>query len=722
MKALSRFCLWPTLALLTPFVPVTVAAPATPAAANHATVVTAPPAVANSECLDCHEAEFKPRKKGEAAVWIGVRSELFAKSVHAGVNCVDCHATLKETPHDSKLPPAQCASCHAGAAAQFATSIHGVTRANGRAAAANCAACHGDAHTLLPVKHTDSPVAKFNLLATCAKCHEGDAAKLGLKNNGAIAHFRDSIHGQGLYQMGLNVSPTCNDCHGVHDIKSIKDSTAHTSRAALAQTCGACHIGVEKTFAASVHGTLLEKNGRKSPVCTDCHTAHEIERPGNAHFKATSDAKCGACHEERLANYRETYHGKAMFLGKTNSASEVAACYDCHGHHDILKHTDPHSKLSAANIVGTCAKCHDGANASFAQYQPHADPTDGKHYAALNAVYLAMTTLLVSVFAFFGLHTLLWITRFAITYFRNPAGFRAARLAAHADAETYRRFNPYERFLHMLVVTSFLMLVLTGMPLKFYYTDWAHTLFNLLGGPEAARVLHHLAAMVTFLYFALHITNVVQNLWRNRRAMHDPVTGKFSLRIVWNGVFGPDSMVPSLQDGRDFIAHVKWFVGRGPKPSWDRWTYWERFDYLAVFWGVAIIGLSGLVLWFPRFFTLFLPGWMINIAVVIHSDEALLAAGFIFTFHFFNTHFRFDKFPMDTVIFSGHISKTEMLQERRRWYDRLVASGRLDEHRVLHSDWATRKTLYKTLGFIFLGIGVLILGLMVYALLSRLGH
>lgn len=517
MNALTRGGLWSALALLAPFL---AAAPATP---NSSAVAAADkkPAVANSECMDCHEAEFKPLKKGQPAVWVGVRPELFAKSVHARLNCVDCHVSITETPHDSKLPAAQCATCHAGAVTQFATSIHGQPRANSHAPAATCTDCHGDAHTLLPVKHTDSPVAKFNLLATCAKCHEGDAARLGLKNDGAIAHFRDSIHGQGLYQMGLNVSPTCNDCHGVHDIKSIKDSTAHTSRAALAQTCGACHVGVEKTFAASVHGTLLERDGRRSPVCTDCHTAHEIERPGNAHFKSTSDAKCGACHEERLANYRETYHGKAMLLGKTNAASEVAACYDCHGHHDIFKHTDSRSRLSAGHIVATCAKCHEGANASFAQYQPHADPTDGRHYAALHYVYLAMTALLVGVFAFFGVHTLLWITRFAITYFRDPPGFRAARLAAHADAETYRRFNPYERFLHMLVVTSFLMLVLTGMPLKFYYTDWAHTLFNILGGPEAARVLHHLAAMVTFLYFALHLTNVAQSLWRNRRSLRD---------------------------------------------------------------------------------------------------------------------------------------------------------------------------------------------------------
>ena len=141
-------------------------------------------------------------------------------------------------------------------------------------------------------------------------------------------------------------------------------------------------------------------------------------------------------------------------------------------------------------------------------------------------------------------------------------------------------------------------------------------------------------------------------------------------------------MMPTWQDWRDFVAHKKWFFGKGPKPQFDRWTYWEKFDYFAVFWGVAIIGASGLIMWFPEFFTRFLPGWVINIALIIHSDEALLAAGFIFSIHFFNTHFRIEKFPMDTVIFSGRVSKTEMLHERKRWYDRLVAAGTLDQHRV----------------------------------------
>lgn len=683
-----------------------------------------PPAVPNSECMDCHEAEFKAPKRGQPKEWVGVRPEVLAGSVHARLNCVDCHDSIKEAEHDSKVAPAQCASCHEVAVAQFNRSVHGHSATPGKPAPAECRTCHGATHGILGAKHVDSPVFKFNLSKTCGQCHEDEktAAALGLGKKNTIAEYRDSIHGQALYKMGLLVAPSCNDCHGVHDIHAISDSDARTSKASLAGTCGNCHYGIENTYSQSVHGQLLAKGDALAPNCSDCHTAHSIERPTNGHFKANSDRSCGKCHEDRLANYHETYHGKAMALGRANAAPEVAACFDCHGHHDVFPVSDPRSRLSQDRIVGTCAQCHTGVTPSFTEYQPHADPTDGVNYRGLHIAYLLMTGLLVGVFAFFGLHTLLWVIRALVAYFRDPAAFRAARAAARSDGETYRRFEPFERFLHMMVVTSFLLLVITGMPLKFYYTDWARVMFALLGGPTSARVLHHLGAIVTFLYFALHLSRVGINLWRNRAAIRHPGTGRISPGRIWGAVFGPDSMVPSGQDFRDLGAHFRWFLGRGPRPQWDRWTYWERFDYLAVFWGVGIIGLSGLVLWFPVFFTRFLPGWVINIAQVIHSDEALLAAGFIFTFHFFNTHFRIDRFPMDTVIFSGRISKAEMLHERRKWYDRLVATGRLDQHRIIHDDWASRRTTYRTLGFIFLTVGLTLLALMIYALLNRLGH
>ena len=136
---------------------------------------------------------------------------------------------------------------------------------------------------------------------------------------------------------------------------------------------------------------------------------------------------------------------------------------------------------------------------------------------------------------------------------------------------------------------------------------------------------------------------------------------------------------------------------------------------------IFAIGASGMVMWFPQFFTAFLPGWVINIALIVHSDEALLAAGFIFTVHFFNTHFRLEKFPMDNVIFSGRISKTEMLHERKRWYERLVATGKLDQYRV-RDEWDRWKKIARPIGFVFFGIGLVLLVLIIYAMVTRLAH
>jgi cytochrome b subunit of formate dehydrogenase len=150
---------------------------------------------------------------------------------------------------------------------------------------------------------------------------------------------------------------------------------------------------------------------------------------------------------------------------------------------------------------------------------------------------------------------------------------------------------------------------------------------------------------------------------------------------------------------------IQWFFNKGPKPQFDRWTYWEKFDFLAVFWGMFAIGLSGLMLWFPEFFTIFLPGWVLNIATIVHSDEALLASGFIFTVHFFNTHLRPSKFPIDTVIFTGKFPKYELVEERPEQYRRLVVEKRLETYRAKYPGVLT-DLFSMVVGFSMLAIGL----------------
>lgn len=691
-----------------------------------------------SDCQECHgEADFW--EEDEAARMI-IDVERLQESVHGQLVCTDCHAGIPEAWHED-VPKPQCIDCHAEKIGrelevettaierhaeigkEYATSIHGASQQMGGEDAASCADCHGT-HYIPRVDSLDSPVFKFNLPNTCAKCHSNTdlIEEYNIPEKDVPTHFAESIHGQALLQKGLIVAPSCNDCHGVHDIKRSVNKSSPINHANIGKTCGKCHVGVEQIYMQSIHGRSLMEGNAAAPICTDCHTAHDIVTREEMEFKkAISDERCGSCHLDRLENYHETYHGKAMELGQPNVAPEVAACYDCHGHHDILPADNPDSRLSKENIVDTCQQCHPKANASFAQYVPHADPLDATNYPVLNKVFLFMTVLLIGVFAFFGLHTILWLLRSLYLYLHDSKKFREAKVETQQGDEWFTRFSPFERFLHLLVVSSFLLLVLTGMPLKFYYTEWAQVLFNIIGGAPVARSLHHFGALITFLYFVLHLASLAVHSWQNRHAMRDPETGKWRFRNLKRVIFGPDSMVPTIQDWRDFWAHQRWFFGKAQRPQFDRWTYWEKFDYLAVFWGVFAIGLSGMVLWFPEFFSKFLPGWFINIAIIVHSDEALLAAGFIFTIHFFNTHFRLEKFPMDTVIFSGRISKSEMLHDRKRWYDRLIQENRLDHYR-LGDEWDRWRRIARSMGYIFFGSGLVLLVLIIYAMTSRLVH
>ncbi len=687
--------------------------------------------IKNSDCLLCHDDKTLAKTNAAGKVTgLYVNEALLKVSVHQSNTCVSCHADLTSKHPDDNVPAKTptCTGCHptlnnhTQAEQQYLTSIHGSSHTQGAPAAATCASCHGS-HDIIPVNNPQSRVFKLNLPANCATCHTNQtiAEQYRMKYPQVGSQYLDSIHGKALLQKGLIVAPSCNDCHGVHDIKASKIPSSTVNKQNVAKTCGKCHVGVERTYDQSVHGQLLAKGDPRAPVCTDCHSAHQIELPSNTHFKVNSDQKCGKCHEDRLKFYHETYHGKAMQLGRPNVAPDVAACYDCHGHHDVLPISNPKSRLSKQNIVHTCAQCHANASASFAEYVPHANQMDKANYPEFYYVFLGMTCLLVGVFGFFGLHTLLWVVRSIYLFLSDSKKFHEAKIETQKDDELFTRFSPYERFQHILVVTSFLLLVITGMPLKFYYTDWARWMFSAMGGVSTARWLHHLGAVVTFFYFGLHLAGVGLRTWRRRGEFRNPATGRFSFKAIRGHWLSADTMIPTLQDWKDFVAHNKWFFGKASRPQFDRWTYWEKFDYFAVFWGVLIIGASGMIMWFPVFFSKFMPGWVINIALIVHSDEALLAAGFIFTVHFFNTHFRLEKFPMDTVIFSGRVSKTEMLHERKRWYDRLLAAGKLDGIRV-RDEWERWKGIARSFGYLFFGTGVVLLVLIVYAMVKRLMH
>jgi cytochrome b subunit of formate dehydrogenase len=271
-----------------------------------------------------------------------------------------------------------------------------------------------------------------------------------------------------------------------------------------------------------------------------------------------------------------------------------------------------------------------------------------------------------------------------------------------AEAVHVVRFGRVERILHGVLMASFLGLSLTGLPLLFAERPWAVRLVGLFGGYGVSGVLHRTFGVLLIACFAVHVGRVLDRLYRRRE-----------MGILW----GPDSLVPQPRDVVEMLQHFRWFLGMGPRPRFDRFSYWEKFDYWAVFWGMGIIGTSGLMLWFPRVFATVLPGWVFNVAFVVHGEEALLATVFIFTVHFFNGHLRPEKFPMDTVIFTGRVPLDEMKRDRPAEYERLRAQGALDA--VTAPPPSRRLVLAgRTIGTVAVAIGLIMVTLTVYALLG----
>jgi predicted CXXCH cytochrome family protein len=366
-----------------------------------ALLVVAAPRVAQAEadCLGCHGDKSLQDAAGHS---VSVDAGTFGASLHGSMKCSDCHSTIKDYPHPDQVTPVKCESCHTGEAEGLVGSVHA------NRAEHPCTSCHGDAHAIFPKSDPRSAVYPLNIPRTCGNCHGNDALakKHGLPN--VYPLYIDSIHGFALSKEGLLVAANCQSCHGSHHILSHTDPQSPTYKTNIPKTCGTCHAGITANYAGGVHGSAVAAGNLNAPVCSDCHTAHAILQPTEATFRMQSTPICGSCHKDKLSTYRDTFHSQ---LGSLGGYVETARCWDCHGAHDVLPASDPRSPIAPANLVATCGKCHAGANASFVQYQPHANAHNRKLNPALFFTRLFMNLLLAGVLAFFAIHTILWLVR-----------------------------------------------------------------------------------------------------------------------------------------------------------------------------------------------------------------------------------------------------------------------------------------------------------------------
>ena len=256
-----------------------------------------------------------------------------------------------------------------------------------------------------------------------------------------------------------------------------------------------------------------------------------------------------------------------------------------------------------------------------------------------------------------------------------------------------RRFTLTQRMFHLVLMLSFLIQSATGLSRMYMGTSWGSFLARLFGGREQTLDIHIATGALMIFGFLVHIIYLMFT---------------FRWRDFPKSLFASDSLIPRPKDVKDFFGHIGWFFGRKKMPDFDRWGYWEKFDYWAVFWGMVIIGGTGLLLAFPLFFTRFVPGWSLNVAFWVHRIEAALAMAHVFVIHFFIAHLRRRHFPMDMSIFEGSVDIGAASHEKKAWVRRLRKSG-LYGNVLAPEATGGRKVIFRVIGYGALGIGTFLL-------------
>jgi cytochrome b subunit of formate dehydrogenase len=608
-------------------------------------------------------------------------------------------------PADPKLKNDRCLRCHGRegfsredaygrerdlyvSADQFAASTHGQQ---------DCVGCHQD---ITKAPHRKGVERKVG----CVQCHLeqwnenqlNGSPQQNAKLDKVVDHiesYMDSMHARPRIDDQSRTNATCYNCHGSHYVKPVDREERSENYINFPQVCGTCHADVLATYNTSVHGQEVASGNTDAAVCADCHTRHGVAEPHSDDERVAVTANCGNCHQDSLETYLGTYHGKITRLGY----GRTAKCFDCHGSHEIQRVDNPVSPVHVDNRLETCQTCHEGATAGFITFYPHGDMHDREKYPEMWFAFTGMVGLLIGTFAFFWLHSALW-------FFREWKDRKEGKDRPHVITDDlpegkthFRRFNRWWRSAHLIGAVSIMTLTLTGIGVLYSDSFWAAPLMSFLGGPETAGYIHRAGAIGFMGVFFIHLIYFAIRIGRNWRTFE------------W---FGPNSLVPSLQDLRDAQAMFRWFFGLGPRPAMDRFTYWEKFDYWAPFWGMTIIGLSGLIMWFPVDSASFLPGWVFNVAAIVHGEEAFLAAVFLFTVHFFNNHFRPDNFPQSTTMFTGRMPLDVYKHEHRREYDRLLASGELEKY-LVNAPSEPQAASASLLGAILITFGLFLLTLVI---------
>ncbi len=586
----------------------------------------------DADCLACHADPTLTTDENGKKVSLFIDQAKLHSSIHGRLfACVDCHTDVKEAAHTDTPKKIACATCHAKEQAAWAVSLHDRNPAR---PAATCVDCHGDAHQVTGGGDSKSLVNHSNIPTTCGRCHSQQfvVGADGVSTQ-AYTSYQQSVHGKAIAS-GNKQAAVCTDCHGTHEILPANNAKSPIYKFNVPATCGNCHAQISQTFMQSIHGQGIARGNSQAPVCTDCHGIHSIKAPidPNSSVSEQNVAKttCARCHEgvrlsqefglagNRVSSYLDSYHGLASQSGSV----VVANCASCHGVHNILPSSDPRSTINRANLDATCGKCHTGVTQRFTQTKVHVDGAVNKDMGSIIVrwVRLIYIPLIVIVIGAMFLHNLIiW---------------RSKALARRAVQNPFMtRMTVQQRWQHLALLTSFIVLVITGFALK-YPDSW---FAELLAMSEHTRsLIHRIAGVVLIVAGIYHIFYLVKT--REGR------------RLIWD-------LAPRPKDAFDAIGTMLYYLGLMPeRPMYARFNYAEKAEYWALVWGTALMGITGIMMWAKVSVGNLFARWWVDVATSIHFYEAILATLAIVVWHFYQVFFDPDVYPMNWAWWDGKMS------------------------------------------------------------------
>lgn len=509
--------------------------------------------------------------------------------------------------------PVDCLGCHEEQQKVVTISAH---------KAVSCAQCHS--------KHGDYPHPEKLPKPECVSCHASQ-----------VGDHKRSVHGEQI-AAGNTAAPGCDACHDTaHTTKLTKDAAFHKS---VPDTCGLCHAEVLGEFQASVHGKALASGIVEAPVCTDCHGEHSILRAktkGSSVGPAAVSETCGRCHgdlrltrrfglpSDRITTFGNSFHGLASKTG----AQTVANCSSCHGFHKILPSSDPLSTVHTKNLANTCGQCHPGAGSRFAISPIHVAEGGVEPWQTLypRQFYLFLIPLTIGLMFLHNAGD--WIRKFSALRLR-PSGM--APVAIPASGGEIRMY-PWERFQHICLAVSFLILVWTGFALKYPDQIWARPLVALESIMPVRGVIHRVAGVVMIVVSVLHVILLATNR---------------QLRQHWF------TLLPRWTDAKEAALMFCYNLGLiSKRPSISSHSYIEKAEYWAVVWGTGLMAVTGIMLWANNLMLAWLPKVWLDFVITVHLYEAILATLAIAVWHFYGVIFDPDVYPMDTAWLTGRSAR-----------------------------------------------------------------